>query len=48
MDRTVTLPIAMAERLMDAAARAKGVNDVPTLMIFAEVRRLIELAKAKP
>lgn len=42
MKRTVTLPIEMAERLLDTAARAGGVNDAPTLMMFAEVRKRIE------
>ena len=39
---TVTLPADMLEKLMNIAAQQKGVNDAPTLMLFAEVRRLIE------
>lgn len=45
MERSVVLPIEMAERLIDTAARAKGVNDAPTLMMFAEVRKRIEDAR---
>lgn len=47
MDRTVTLPIDLAERLIAVAARAQGVNDTPTLMMFAEARKLIEDARRK-
>ncbi len=42
VERTVNLPIEMAERLLDTAARAGGVNDAPTLMVLAEVRKRIE------
>ncbi|WP_313437336.1 hypothetical protein [Novosphingobium sp.] len=42
VERTVNLPIEIAERLIETAARAKGVNDTPTLMMFAEVRKRIE------
>lgn len=42
---TVTLPADDLERLMDVAARANGVNDAPTLMLFAQVRLLIERAR---
>lgn len=44
-DKTVTLPIDIAERLVDLAASAPGNNNVPVLQMFAEVRRLIEVAK---
>ncbi|MGO4167877.1 hypothetical protein [Novosphingobium sp. YAF33] len=47
MERTITLPIEMAERLIETAARASGVNDTPTLMMFAEVRKRIEDARRK-
>lgn len=47
MERTVTMPIEVAERLINTAARAQGVNDSPTLMMFAEVRLLIEREKRK-
>lgn len=47
MDRTVTLPIDLAERLIAVAARVQGVNDTPTLMMFAEVRKLIEDERRK-
>ena len=40
--KSVTIPADMLERLMNIAAQQKGVNDAPTLMLFAEVRRLIE------
>ena len=45
MQKTVTLPADMLEKLMNIAAQQKGVNDAPTLMLFAEVRRLIEEAR---
>ena len=45
MSKTVQLPIDIAERLIDLAASAGGVNDSPTLLMFAEVRLLIERAK---
>lgn len=48
MERVVTLPIEVAERLINTAARAQGVNDAPTLMMFAEVRKRIEDARKKP
>lgn len=48
MERTINLPLKLAEKLMDTAARAQGVNDSPTLMMFAEVRLLIEREKRKP
>ena len=44
-DGMVTIPADMLERLMNIAAQQKGVNDAPTLMLFAEVRRLIEEAR---
>lgn len=47
VERSVTLPVALVEKLIDTAARAKGVNDSPTLMMFAEVRLHIEQAKRK-
>ncbi len=47
-DKIVPLPLDMAERLIDIAARAQGVNDSPTLLLFAEVRRLIEQARRAP
>jgi len=47
VDRTVTLPIDLAERLIETAARANGANDTPTLMMFAEVRKRIEDARRK-
>jgi hypothetical protein len=47
MDRTVTLPIDLAERLIAVAARVQGVNDTPTLMMFAEARKLIEDERRK-
>ena len=43
-----TIPADMLERLMNIAAQQKGVNDAPTLMLFAEVRRLIEEAGRSP
>ena len=43
--KSVTIPADMLERLMNIAAQQKGVNDAPTLMLFAEVRRLIEEAR---
>jgi hypothetical protein len=43
----VSMPIEVAERLIDTAARAVGVNDSPTLMMFAEVRKRIEDARRK-
>lgn len=48
VERTITLPVALAEKLLDTAARAQGVNDSPTLMMFAQVRLLIEREKQKP
>lgn len=45
MERNVTLPIEVAERLIETAARAQGVNDTPTLMMFAEVRKRLEDAR---
>lgn len=48
MERTVNLPIEIAERLIETAACAKGVNDTPTLMMFAEVRKRIEDERRKP
>lgn len=45
MERTITLPVEVAERLTNTAARASGVNDAPTLMMFAEVRKRIEDAR---
>lgn len=45
VERTITLPIELAERLIETAARANGVNDTPTLMMFAEVRKRIEDAR---
>lgn len=45
MDRTVTLPVKTVETLIDIAARQQGVNDVPTLAMFAEVRLQLERAK---
>ena len=47
MERSITLPVKLVEKLMDTAARAQGVNDSPTLMMFAEVRLLIEREKRK-
>lgn len=47
VERSVTLPVALVEKLIDTAAMAKGVNDSPTLMMFAEVRLHIEQAKRK-
>lgn len=48
VNSTVTLPIDLAERLIAVPARAQGVNDTPTLMMFAEARKLIEDARRKP
>ena len=48
VERTVNLPIEVAERLIETAARAQGVNDAPTLMMFAEVRKRIEDERRKP
>ena len=47
-DGMVTIPADMLEKLMNIAAQQKGVNDAPTLMLFAEVRRLIEEARRSP
>jgi hypothetical protein len=44
-EKNITLPVDTAERLMDVAGRAEGITDAPTLMMFSEVRRLIEEAK---
>ncbi|WP_379487506.1 hypothetical protein [Novosphingobium soli] len=43
----VTLPANDLERLVDLAARQQGVNDGPTLMLFATVRLLIEQARQR-
>lgn len=43
----VTIPADSLERLINIAAQQKGVNDAPTLMLFSEVRRLIEEAKKR-
>ncbi len=45
MQKTVTIPLDDIEKLLDLAARAKGINDTPTLILFAEVRWLIEKAQ---
>jgi hypothetical protein len=37
-------PVETVERLIDIAAGARGVNDAPTLTLFADVRMLIEQA----
>lgn len=47
VERTLNLPISLAERLIETAARAQGVNDTPTLMMFAEVRKRIEDERRK-
>ena len=43
--QNATIPADMLERLMNIAAQQKGVNDAPTLMLFAEVRRIIQEAR---
>jgi len=45
MERTVTLPVEIVEKLINLAARQRGVNDAPTLAMFAEVRLQLQRAK---
>ena len=45
MQKNVTIPADMLERLMNIAAQQQGIADTPTLMLFAEVRLLIEEAR---
>jgi hypothetical protein len=45
MEPTVTLPAADLERLMNIAAQQNGIADTPTLLLFANVRLLLEQAK---
>ncbi len=42
---SATIPADMLQRLMNIAAQQKGVNDASTLMLFAEVQRIIEEAR---
>jgi hypothetical protein len=44
-DKLIALPVETVERLIDMAAGARGVNDLPTLMMFSDVRLQIERAK---
>jgi hypothetical protein len=39
------MPAHVAEKLLELAARGGGVNDAPTLQMFAKVRFHIERAK---
>ena len=45
LDAYVTVPAQMLERLVYLVATALGNANVPALLLFAEVRRLIEQAK---
>jgi hypothetical protein len=47
MEKNITIPVDMAEKLLDLAGRDEGLNDTPTLMLFAEMRLRIEQAKKR-